>query len=133
MHYTKEVLYHFLITGAIAGVVLSIILSQTQTDLTTVNFDVSVQVTISDDLLVLLYSVYNTGDTVIDSVSTVVRCCSYSMTSTSTLNPNESKSTTEYLSINATKYSKGDSILVEFSVSDDMGNSKTMTKSIKLG
>jgi len=133
MNYTKEVLYHFLITGVIAGVVLSILLSQTQSNITAVNFEASIQASISGDILVLMYSIYNTGDTVIGDISTVVRCCSYDITSNIILNPHDHTSVTEYLPINGTKYFKGHTILVEFQISDEMGNSKTMVKSVKLG
>jgi len=133
MNYTKEVLYHFLITGVIAGVVLSLLVSQSQTNLTAVNFEVSVYASISDDILVLMYSIYNTGDTIIDHIAIVARCCSYDITNSIILNPNDSTSVTEYLSINETKYSTGDTILVEFQISDSMGNSKSMIQSVKLG
>jgi len=132
MNYTKEVLYHFLITGVIAGVVLSLLVSQSQTNLTTVNFAVSIQASISDDILVLMYSIYNTGDTIINDVVIVARCCSYDTTSSTILNPNDHTSVTEYLSINGATHSKGDTILVEFWISDSMGNSKSMIQSTKL-
>ncbi len=138
---TKEMIMVFGFVTVIGGVAMALIVSDFHGSVGGIVLDVHVNAhLVVDNVIVLDYTVYNTGTTEISSVDIIVNCFGGDV-KVGKLRPGESVSVspddTEYLKHDPAKCpglppSGGDAIIVKFEATDSLGNSDAFTKNVIL-
>ncbi len=129
---TKEHLIIFGSVGIIGAAVVALLISDFVESTDTFGTDVSVAADIADDLIVLQYTIFNTGQTEIESVSVSAICCGFSKGYDDLIAPGNRIADTVYLKAADYSPARGDVILVEFLISDIESNSDAFVRKIIL-
>lgn len=74
---TKEIMIYIGVTTVVTGSIFSIIFSSGATTVNEIGIDVRAQAELENDILFLKYTIYNTGDFDIQTVTVTAACCSH--------------------------------------------------------
>lgn len=131
---TQEYLKWFLFVGIIPVAAFGVLFSSGQYSQTDIDFESIISAKMTNGMMYFVYSIYNTGQTNIDSVTAKVDCCG-NVPSPARYPIIPGKSTGQIsamMQFNDTNYERGDTIHVTFTIIDTLGNTRKIIEPVRL-